>query len=104
MKVDEIGEEMRDRQAERRSLSLELLLSPSESMTAREAYRPPVMHYMLPQREGEPASNPAPATLEHRAVQLCVTLGHWSWSMPTPDVFGRVGAACQVVADHLCGR
>lgn len=42
-------------------------------MAGREAYRPPLMHYMLPQREGEPASNPAPTTLEHRAVavQLC---------------------------------
>lgn len=35
----------------------------------------PSMHYMLPQREGEPASNPAPTILEHRAMQLCVTLG-----------------------------
>lgn len=46
-------------------------------MAGRRAYGPPLMHYMLPQREGEPASNPAPTTLEHRAVavQLCVTFG-----------------------------
>lgn len=44
-------------------------------MTAEEAYGVPSLHYMLPQREGEPASNPAPTTLGHRAMHLCVTLG-----------------------------